>query len=693
MFARDERLIDQCVSAYLSNTPVIYILTDEMDFVDTVILDQSMVELRRWKGDNPDKIKPEPIPEKEQGRYLAETEDVVRESTELGTVSWKKNVRLYPAGNVINPLAYVKSYGSRCPVILGVKNYNLAIKAAGPDGIHKTEGNLQRYVMSHLSAPKNSALKRSVLILAAPKLILPEGLEEYVAVVEPDPLKSWEIKEIIRDCAADHEEILDPNYIEELVDRLKGFNQRKIQSVLAKIIYEAGYLANNRYTADRPENQRPEAVAFEMINREKRQMLSKEGILDYAQISREPTVGGMEGLMNYLEEKCHFVLNHRMELKRCKGIDLPKGVLVCGIPGTGKSLMAKKIASMLNIPLISMDMGNITKSRLGESAQAMRKALRVADSMAPCVLWIDEIEKAFAGMKGAKGDSASSEVARCFGMFLKWMQEQGEIKNEGDEPVSPCFIFATSNNVSQLPPEFLRSGRFERKYYVFMPTEEECIRIFKADIANMAKITDEAGNQMEVLDSRELNDRFWREIMEYCVAGQDGEPRRKFLTGADIHEINQDALRRMVYAEYGGGTPEYEGKDAKGRYQILEKNFKARPMTVKPYSAEVYGRMLRKAIDEARPYGETNLRDIAECYIALHENKFNPVSGEKDALIPFDEYRGEEECPVDVSDERALALHGDSRYDREMYQYIGAKINQLKGAAQAARSAVKRGSS
>ncbi len=119
MFARDERLIDQCVSAYLSNTPVIYILTDEMDFVDTVILDQSMVELRRWKGDNPDKIKPEPIPEKEQGRYLAETEDVVRESTELGTVSWKKNVRLYPAGNVINPLAYVKSYGSRCPVILG----------------------------------------------------------------------------------------------------------------------------------------------------------------------------------------------------------------------------------------------------------------------------------------------------------------------------------------------------------------------------------------------------------------------------------------------------------------------------------------------------------------------------------------------------------------------------------------------
>lgn len=181
--------------------------------------------------------------------------------------------------------------------------------------------------------------------------------------------------------------------------------------------------------------------------------------------------------------------------------------------------------------------------------------------------------------------------------------------------------------------------------------------------------------------------------MEYCVVGQDGEPRRKFLTGADIHEINQDALRRMVYAEYGGGTPEYEGKDAKGRYQILEKNFKARPMTVKPYSAEVYGRMLRKAIDEARPYGETNLRDIAECYIALHENKFNPVSGEKDALIPFDEYRGEEECPVDVSDERALALHGDSRYDREMYQYIGAKINQLKGAAQAARSAVKRGSS
>ena len=122
-------------------------------------------------------------------------------------------------------------------------------------------------------------------------------------------------------------------------------------------------------------------------------MLSKEGILDYETVVQDPEIGGMDELMNYLEEKCHFILNHRMEFKRSRNIDFPKGLLVCGIPGTGKSMMAKKISKVLNLPLISMDMGNITKSYLGESASNMKKALKLAESMAPCVLWIDEIEK------------------------------------------------------------------------------------------------------------------------------------------------------------------------------------------------------------------------------------------------------------------------------------------------------------
>lgn len=674
-FLQDKLLIDQCVSAYLSHTPIIYILTDEMHFMDTLIEEQCMVELKRWRGENPDTAVTESVPDSLIRQYAASKEETIKEPG--GKYSWKCNMRVYQAGTVIDPLDFIRKREEKFPAILGVKNYKLALNALGIEGRQRTEGNIQRYVMQYLNSSVQSALRRSVLLLADSELIIPKGLEDYVAVIEPESLKASEIKEIIRKFAEEIGESPERRYIEELADRLKGFGREKIRTILTRIIYEGDYLANNQYTALRPPEKRPERVAFDIINQEKQQMLSKEGILDYETVVQDPEIGGMDELMNYLEEKCHFILNHRMEFKRSRNIDFPKGLLVCGIPGTGKSMMARKISKVLNLPLISMDMGNITKSYLGESASNMKKALKLAESMAPCVLWIDEIEKAFAGMNGGASDSASAEVQRCFGMMLKWMQEQGEPKRKGEDPPAPCFLFATSNNVSNLPPEFLRSGRFDKKYYVFMPTEKECIDIFKADIRNVDRACDEKGNRIVLFGKTMQDDGFWKEIMDYCVSDDGKGKRRKFLTGSDIHEINQDAIRRTLYAEFGGNTEKYRKMSAQERYRTLETNFAGSAALAKPYDPGIYKEMLKQAIDEARPYGETNGGDIARCYISLYENRFNPVSREEEVLIPFSEYHSDREEVIDISEERLICLHGDSRYDRELYRYIGERINQI----------------
>lgn len=685
--SQSEKIIKDCVSAYLSHTPILYLRSDDMELVDRVILDQSMVELRRWKGLNPEFVELKPIPEPEVMDYLRTVNDTLESGTEeegsktkgkpgTGTARWKKNVKVFYPGYEIDPLSYIRTYGEegKVPVIMAVKNYNLALNAVMAEGKGKTEGNIERYIMQYLCAPPGSVIRKSVLILASSELILPKGLEDYIAVIEPEHLAAWEIGEIVLDAAKEQGEILEKNYRDELVDRLKGFDRRQIRNILLKVVYEAGYLANNQYTLGRSEEELPETVAFDIINEEKRQMLSKEGVLEYEVVEQELNVGGMDALMKYLEEKCHFILRHRLEFKRSKNIDFPKGILVCGVPGTGKSMMARKIAQILNIPLVSMDMGSITKSYLGQSADQMRKALKMADAMAPCVLWIDEIEKAFAGVKGqSAGDSASSEVMRCFGMFLRWMQEQGERKRKNEDPPAPCFIFATANDIGSLPPEFLRSGRFDQKFYVFMPSEQECIRIFKADMQTMDQITDENGNKVPLFDYGSMGDAFWKSIMDFCVKGD----RRKLLTGSDIHGINQDAVRYLLYGEYGGDTSEYRKKSAAERYEVLEQNFKAKKIVQKPYGAEEYGRALRRSIRQSRPYGETNLNEIAKCYIGLRENSFSPVSGESQVLIPFEEYDEEREEAVDVSEEKAKELHKDSNYNQQLYRVIGARINQL----------------
>ena len=220
------------------------------------------------------------------------------------------------------------------------------------------------------------------------------------------------------------------------------------------------------------------------VSSEKEQIIRKSGILDYFPKNENlKDVGGMDVLKDWL-----FKRQKAYEKKaRDFGLQKPKGLLLLGVPGCGKSLTAKTIASFWNMPLLRLDIGKVFQGLVGSSEDNIRKAITTAEAVAPSILWIDEIEKGLSGL-GSNGDSGVS--SRIFGQFLTWMQEKD----------SPVFVIATANNISNLPPELLRKGRFDEIFFVDLPTVEERKEIFKLHLEKRLKDKEVASEVSEIKD-------------------------------------------------------------------------------------------------------------------------------------------------------------------------------------------------
>ena len=209
-----------------------------------------------------------------------------------------------------------------------------------------------------------------------------------------------------------------------------------------------------------------EAEDSEMILTQKKQMVRKSGVLDLIDATDNiKDIGGLEILKKYLERKAK-VYSQLADANKY-GVTTPKGVFLVGMPGCGKSLCAKATAATFKKPLLKMDMGSLMGKYVGESEANLRKALRIAKAAAPCILWIDEIEKAFSGVGGN-----NDIMTRMFGYFLSWMQEKKEA----------VYVFATANNAENLPPELKRKGRFDEIFCVNLPNDKERAEIFKVHI-------------------------------------------------------------------------------------------------------------------------------------------------------------------------------------------------------------------
>ena len=239
---------------------------------------------------------------------------------------------------------------------------------------------------------------------------------------------------------------------------LKGLSAFQIKQVLS-----LAYQGNGRLDAsDR-----------KFILSEKEQVIKKSGILEMMNFKETiDDIGGLERLKSWLERKAKIFSSLDKAIKF--GVDVPSGILILGMPGCGKSLAAKATATLFKVPLIRLDVGRLMGKYVGESEGNMRRALKLSETVSPCVLWIDEIEKAFAGIGGGYGEVAT----RLFGHFLTWMQEKE----------STVFIVATANDISKLPPEFLRKGRFDELFFVDLPTEGERRKILEIHLRKRGKL-------------------------------------------------------------------------------------------------------------------------------------------------------------------------------------------------------------
>jgi len=199
-----------------------------------------------------------------------------------------------------------------------------------------------------------------------------------------------------------------------------------------------------------------------IITEQKGQMIRKSGLMEFWEPTAIEDVGGLGSLKSFIENRARAFSPENETLPR------PKGVLLVGIPGTGKSLSCKATASILGWPLIKLDIGGLKNSLVGESERRMRQATQVIDAFGEGVVWIDEIEKGFAGIKSS-GETDAGTTASMFGHFLTWMAETK----------TPVLVMATANNISQLPPEFMRAGRFDATFFVDLPERSERLEIIK----------------------------------------------------------------------------------------------------------------------------------------------------------------------------------------------------------------------
>ena len=314
------------------------------------------------------------------------------------------------------------------------------------------------------------------LILLSPALSLPTDVEKDVTIVDfpiPDAAQLRGVLDgmieankgrarIAMDCSEDD--------LERLTKAALGLTLHEAENAFARAMVERGSLS---------------ADDVAVVAEQKAQTIRKSGILEVvAATGSVDDIGGLENLKRWLAKRDGSWLDSAAAW----GLPSPKGVLVTGVPGCGKSLTAKCTASMWGLPLLRMDVGRVFAGLVGSSEQNMRTALRTAEAVAPVVLWIDEIEKGFAGMGGPSGDSGTSQ--RVFGTFLTWLQEK----------TKPVFVFATANNIDRLPPEFLRKGRFDEIFFVDLPTDGERLPIWRVHLTK--RLTSEgAGGKLTVDDT------------------------------------------------------------------------------------------------------------------------------------------------------------------------------------------------
>lgn len=645
------QVLEQVKMAMLAHTPVVYIPTDQLEVVEELLFGEETTDSlipRVW-------YKPS---EKSVSRLALDERGLVDETTGRFT----SIVDNYIVGSVDPDSIRVPSI-----LVSYVNDWN------------NISSNVKSFISAHIGikSTRNYAdprhtdvVRRSLcIIVMAEEKRIPSDIAPYVKTVRIPPLSDEEIELKISACLREGEipdGIISDKLKGQMIISFRGFSAKRIGQLLNQMIADQSIDFNKV----------DDAAVMSAIRSSKKQILENSQGLKWEN-ANVSGVAGLGSITRWLTDRKEIFSDP--ERARHQHIDIPNGLLISGIPGSGKSLMAKTAATILDVPLISLDMGALLGGIMGESEHNMINALAMAEQMAPCVLWIDEIEKAFSGSSQGSSASDGGVGRRMFGKFLTWMQEKS----------AACFVFATSNDISSLPPELFRSERFDKKFFTFMPTARECAEIFAANIkAQNTAYKKELENmplRLRQLQAKQLFDRsledpnFWIDVInDYCTSDissctlkdknegkkdEDGnvkeplyvwsttaKPKNKLMTGADISALIREAKFRIHPSPIAYNIP-----------------------------AIIYGKtQMRDAVRQImrspsyKPYGETNLKDIVNCFLKLHENEFVPASGQ--CIIDFDCY--DNDSRTYQHDPNKSKWTND--YDRVLYYTIVGAINHYR---------------
>jgi len=385
-----------------------------------------------------------------------------------------RGIRELPSGRVVdgdsNPVSMMAFLGKIPNMVMIAHNLHLFFDS--PEIIQTLQNSTSMWKSQGCS-----------LVIVGPKVQLRAELEKLIYVLDlplptPDELFAMQT-ELLAGLHTNGEngEGIEPDRHTALMAR--GLTEFEAETAFALSLVETGKLSP------------------QVITKAKAQMIKKSGLMEFWPPVDPSQVGGLGQLKAYIANRIRAFEPGHEHLPR------PKGLLLVGVPGTGKSLACKAAASILNWPLIRLDVSALKGSLVGESERNMRQATRTIEAFGECVVWLDEVEKAFAGVQGS-GQTDSGTTAAMFGHFLVWLQETK----------APMMVMATANDISQLPPEFLRAGRFDAVFFVDLPGRDERREIVKIQ-----------------------NAKYGAEIPELAAAAElDG------FTGAEIEQIAKDSL-------------------------------------------------------------------------------------------------------------------------------------------------------
>lgn len=638
-------LLEEVKIAYLSGYPIVYIPTEQQELVERLLTDERCIHQIIPGVDISEEAKDEYVISNTPRNYRVEKNFEFKNFPELALYfgfSWEKDSKI----------------GER------------ALKIISGRHMVNANGRVDK-------EQRGYALKSLLIIVTPTRESVPAQFAPYVRIVDIPKLSDSEVVEsILEPFFVSHgifDQVIAQSYFEELSRNFRGFSRQGIESMLVQMwsdglfdSFDSNSLSKNK------------SRIITIINQSKKDLMSGCIGLSWESLPEQINAGGMKNAVDWIQTRKPLLEDTERSVNN--GHDIPKGILLSGIPGSGKSLLAKQTAITLGLPLISLNMGSVLGGVVGESEHNMDNALRMAERMAPCVLWIDEIEKAFSGSQSSNGDSGVAQ--RLFGKFLTWLQEKS----------AACFVFATANNITGLPPEFFRSERFDKKYYTFLPTVSECADIIVNYLKKENKVHREKLNGLSKIDRFnepealyeegllkpelwiDTLDDFARSVYLNSVSDSDrtkhgkmtwlwdGEkcPKTKMFTGADLTSLIKETKFLVRCAN-----------DELGDYKLSDSSRKKCRFEKKQF-LESFKKLLKydksSNVQEFLSYGETNLWNIVDCFITLSENQFSPASNME--LLNFKDF-DLQEYVYDPSS----GCPSSHAYDRAMFNTIVGAIN------------------